>query len=293
MKKLLKIALRILKFIFATVICILLTYSVLFSIAGTVAIISAYNFVMKPIKEVKALRSVNPQESAFMRLYREELVRDGQPDTFLHRFVPLDSISKNLRTSVIASEDDGFYTHPGIDLEAMIQAAAYNRSQGEVKRGGSTITQQVAKNLFLSKERSFERKIREVAYSILMERYLGKDRILELYLNYAQWGKNIFGCEAASMEYFKKSSANLTRNESAKLAAILAMPSKISPHNTKSVFLNKRIAVIANNLYMHKIIGDSAYFNLTGKLPAPKEDSSGSSGTGKKEQTISENRKTF
>ena len=130
---------------------------------------------------------------------------------------------------MIASEDDGFYTHPGIDLEAMIQAAAYNRSQGEVKRGGSTITQQVAKNLFLSKERSFERKIREVAYSILMERYLGKDRILELYLNYAQWGKNIFGCEAASMEYFKKSSANLTRNESAKLAAILAMPSKISP----------------------------------------------------------------
>ena len=289
-KKSSNLVLRILKIFFTVVITLFVTYSVLFSLAGTVAIIIGYQFVTKPIKEVKALKTTNPTETAFMKLYKNELVNEGSSDTLKHIFVPLDSISKNLITSVIASEDDGFYTHPGIDLEAMMQAAAYNRTQGEVKRGASTITQQMAKNLFLSKERSFKRKVKELVYALLMERYLGKDRILELYLNYAQWGKNIFGCEAASQEYFKKSSYNLSRTESARLAAVLAMPTKLSPHHTKSVFMSKRIAVIANNLYLHKIINDSTYFSLTGKLPTAKNDSIT---VEKKREEIPEQRKMF
>ena len=112
-----------------------------------------------------------------------------------------------------------------------------------------------------------------------MERYLGKERILELYLNYAQWGKNIFGCEAACQYYYKKSCRNLTRNESARLAAVLAMPAKLSPHNSKSAFMSKRLAVIANNLYLHKIIDDSAYFGMTGTIPQAREGNSGENKT--------------
>jgi monofunctional biosynthetic peptidoglycan transglycosylase len=107
-----------------------------------------------------------------------------------------------------------------------------------------------------------------------MEHYLGKDRILELYLNYAQWGKNIFGCEAAARQYYKKSSFCLTRSESARLAAVLAMPTRVSPTNYQSSFIAKRIAVIANNLYLHHTIDDSGFLSLTGILPPKKETDS-------------------
>jgi len=272
-KRILKIVLTTLKILLITVISLLLAYSVIFSIAGTVVLYKAYRLVSAPIHEVSALKKDNPSETAFMSVYRSELRAGNQPDTLYHKWIPLDSINANLKSAVIASEDDGFYTHPGFDIEAILSAMEYNRNRGSLKRGASTITQQLAKNLFLTGEKSFERKFKELAYTLLLEHYLGKDRILELYLNYAQWGKDIFGCEAASQRYFKKSSHNLTRSEAARLAAVLAMPSKISPLNTKSVFIAKRLNVIANNLYLHGSIDDSGYYNLTGTAP-PKSDSS-------------------
>lgn len=269
-KRILKIALKSLKILFITIASILITYAIVFSITGTILIYKAYKFVSKPISEVVALKDHNPTESAYMSAYRQDLRAANQPDTLYSKFIPLDSISVNLKTVVIAAEDDGFYTHPGFDLEALLSAAEYNRTHGAIKRGASTITQQLAKNLFLSGEKSFERKFKELAYTLLMEHYLGKNRILELYLNYAQWGKNIFGCEAASRFYFKKSSHNLTRMEATRLAAVLAMPTRVSPLNTRSSFISKRIAAIANNLYLHGKIDDSGFINLTGFAP-PKD----------------------
>ena len=228
---------------------------------------------MQPIRKVQYFKSYNPKETAFMEKYRLELRDLNQPDSLQHIFVPFDSISPFLKSAVLAAEDDGFYTHPGIDVDAILQASEYNRSHGEFKRGGSTITQQLAKNLFLSKEKSFQRKAMELAFALLMEHYLGKQRIFELYLNYAQWGKNIFGCEAASQFYFKKSSKDLNRMEAALLAAVLAMPSKLTPFH-KTMFMNKRISTIATNLYYHKTIDAEAYFGMTGTIPPSKDSTS-------------------
>jgi monofunctional glycosyltransferase len=269
-----KILFLILKIIWKTFKGIVLTYAVLFSVVGTVAIVIAFNYCMTPLREVTRLKKHNPKETAYMTQYRKELVASHLPDTLQHIFIPFDSISPYLKSAVLAAEDDGFYTHPGFDIEAILSAYEYNKIRGKVKRGASTITQQLAKNLFLDDSRNFERKVKELAYTVLMERYLGKERILELYLNYAQWGKNIFGCEAAAKQYYKKNSLSLTRTESARMAAVLAMPTRISPTNSQSSFIAKRIAVIANNLYLHGSIDDSVFLNLTGILPPRKETDS-------------------
>lgn len=273
-KRINKILFLILKIIWKTFKAIVLAYAVLFSVAGTVAIVIAFNYCMTPLREVNRLKKHNPKETAYMTQYRKELAASHLPDTLQHRFIPFDSISPYLKSAVLAAEDDGFYTHPGFDIDAIISAYEYNKIRGKVKRGASTITQQLAKNLFLDDSRNFERKAKELAYTILMERYLGKERILELYLNYAQWGKNIFGCEAAAKQYYKKSSLSLTRTESARMAAVLAMPTRVCPTNSQSSFIVKRIAVIANNLYIHGVINDSGFLNLTGFLPPKKETDS-------------------
>ncbi|MDR2579076.1 MAG: transglycosylase domain-containing protein, partial [Chitinispirillales bacterium] len=172
---------------------------------------------------------------------------------------------------VLAVEDDGFYTHPGISLDAIVEAINHNRAAGSIKRGASTITQQLAKNMFLTPERSFERKVKEIGYALLMEKYLGKDRILELYLNYAQWGNNIFGAEAAANVYYRKSAVNLTLVESARMAATLAMPMRITPHHTRSGYMANRVTVIANNMFGRRRIDAAGYFALTGVHPAGVE----------------------
>jgi monofunctional biosynthetic peptidoglycan transglycosylase len=213
-----------------------------------------------------------------MKIYSNVLKKQGKSGELGQTFIPFDSISKNLKNTVLAAEDDGFYTHPGFDIEAILNAYEYNRAHHRIIRGGSTITQQLAKNLFLSSERNFSRKFKELAYTMLLEKYLGKNRILELYLNYAQWGDTIFGCEAASRYYFHKSSSRLTLNEASRLAAALVAPEKINPLNSNSRFMQRRLEVIANNLYEKRLVSDSTYTATYGTHP-PKDtvadDSSG------------------
>ncbi|MCU0608411.1 MAG: monofunctional biosynthetic peptidoglycan transglycosylase [Chitinispirillaceae bacterium] len=262
---------RIKSLVWGVLKTLFIVYAVVFSIAGTVALYAAYCIVIKPFNEVKALRTTNPEASAFMARCKEKL---APGDTLRHRFVPIDSISLRLQDAVLAAEDDGFYTHPGFDIQAMLGAMEYNRSHNKVSRGASTITQQLAKNMFLTNQKNFERKARELVYTLLLEKYLGKRRILELYLNYAQWGTQIFGCEAAAQAYYRKSCRTLSLGESARLAAVLAMPGRISPNMANSVFIGRRIAVIANNLHLRHQIDDSGFTALTG-LPPPGKDSAG------------------
>ena len=259
-----KLLLKILHYLWFAVKGLFLLYAVVFSIAGTIVLYLAFQFVMAPLRQVKTLKTVNPKETVYMARYRATL---GPKDTLFQKFVPIDSISMYLQNAVLAAEDDGFYTHPGFNIDAMLSAIEYNKSHNGIKRGASTITQQLAKNLFLSNEKSFERKARELMYTLLLEKFLGKKRILELYLNYAQWGKTAFGCEAASQLYYKKSCKNLSRIEAARLAAVLAMPNKVSPLSTSSGFISQRIAVIASNLFLHHWIDDSGYTALTGNPP--------------------------
>ena len=240
----------------------LLVYTVLFSVAGTAVLITLCVYLGRPVLEVRKLRTVNPVSTAFMDSYGK-----NNADSLHQVFIPIDSISPFLKQTVIASEDDGFFLHPGFDVAAILSATEYNQSKNKIKRGASTITQQLAKNLFLNSSRNFKRKYKELAYTILMETFLGKDRILELYLNYAQWGKGIFGCEAAARTFYKKSSADLTFVESVRLAAVLSMPAKLSVWRYDTPYMIKRIAVIANNLYMHKRIDDTTYISLCGRPP--------------------------
>ena len=273
------IAVTILLVIWTIIRTVFVFYAVLFTITATVLLYIGYQkgyhyyntYWLTPINDVKRLQAENPAESAYMTQYRKELRSKREADSLIWKFVPLDSISTALVASVLAAEDDGFYNHPGVSLDAIVEAIEYNRIANSNKHGASTITQQLAKNMFLTPEKSFERKIKELGYTILLEKYLGKDRILELYLNYAQWGKNVFGCEAAANVYYKKNSLSLTQTEAARMAACLAMPTRITPLYTKSGFMAKRIAVIANNMYLRRKIDDAGYTALTGEPPPGKE----------------------
>jgi monofunctional glycosyltransferase len=247
-----------------------LTYAVVFSVAGTCGIIYCYVVLTQPIRDVKVLIDHNPDETLYMKDCRAALRAQRKPDRMQQRFVPLDSIAKTLQSSVIAAEDDGFYTHPGIDIESILKAAEYNRDRNKIVRGASTITQQLAKNIFLDQDKNFMRKAKELGYTLLLEKYLSKERILELYLNYAQWGDDIFGCEAASQQYYRKSCSHLSMSEASRLAATLAMPNRVSPLNANSVFIQKRVEVIANNLYRRHMIDDSGYRSVSGLTP-PKD----------------------
>ena len=286
--KILKVSLIVLKILAYSVMGLLLTYAVCFSIAATLLLFKGYQLIKKPLQEVSSYQTTNPQRTKFMEQCLKDLSKEEPPvDTLLHTFIPIDSIAPNLIQAVLAAEDDGFYLHPGFDIASILAATEYNRVAGSNRHGGSTITQQMAKNLFLSSERSFDRKYTELLYAVLMEKFLGKERILELYMNYAQWGKNIFGCEAASQYYFKKSAKKLTLSESARLAAVLAKPSSLTPHHIRSVFMGKRLAVIAQNLYMHHSIDDSGYFALTGTLPPEKQEKEpGSASSAKRSDSL-------
>jgi monofunctional glycosyltransferase len=271
---------------------ILLGYAVVFSLVGTVALVWGAAVVYRPIREVRRLEHDNPVESAFMADVRQELRAQQESDSLIHEFVPLDSISQRLVHAVLAAEDDGFYTHPGFDVAAILAAAEYNRAHNRVKHGGSTITQQVAKNLFLSSERTFNRKALELGYALLLETYLSKDRILELYLNYAQWGERIFGCEAAAREYFGTSCTKLTQYQAARLAATLAKPTKLNPRSSSSVLMGKRLKMIAGNLYYRHRIGASGFERLSGHPPPDAAENSDTSGQKAADTTVSPNADT-
>ncbi len=217
-------------------VVVLFIYSVLFSIVGTVFIIKAHSYIFGAIDDVHAMRELEPAMSNFMK----DLVDSNPKVQIKHTFVPLDSISKKLQHAVIAVEDPSFYFHPGVDIRNIVTAVDANVSSGKLLYGGSTITQQLAKNLFLTGERTWERKVRELGYAILMEYDLGKKRILELYLNYAQWGKDIFGCEAASEAYYGVHCSELDSAQAVNLAAMLVGPCKYKPESEDSTMVRRR-----------------------------------------------------
>ncbi|MBN1982295.1 MAG: monofunctional biosynthetic peptidoglycan transglycosylase [Chitinivibrionales bacterium] len=250
--------------LFIVVRNVFIFYAILFSVTATVVIIVVAKKATEPFVEIKKVRYQNPVSTIYMDACRKKLREQKDTSTILQTFVPLDSISPWLVKAVIAAEDDGFFVHPGFDIAAILQAVEYNKSKNHLAHGASTITQQMAKNLFSGGKRNFLRKYMELVYTVLMEAILGKERILELYLNYAQWGKNIFGCEAASQFYFKQSCKKLTLFQAAKLAAVLAKPETLSPLNGKSIFISKRLAVIAANLYRKHLINDETYVRLGG-----------------------------
>ncbi len=189
----------------------------------------------------------NPHKTAMMK-YRERKAKEaGKPFELHYEPVKLNRIAPALRKAVIIAEDDGFYQHFGIDIDAVKKAYAYNQRKGKVRRGGSTISQQVAKNLWLSPERSLWRKAVEAVLTVRMEITLSKDRIMELYLNSIEWGDGVFGAAAASKYYFKKTPDALSASQAALLAGSIPSPLRTNPKRITGG-LAKRQAIILSRL---------------------------------------------
>lgn len=167
-----------------------------------------------------------PAETSFMSLRLDEISRD-KPDAELHyRWVPYEKISIHLKRAVVAAEDDTFVDHEGFDWEGIQKAIEKNQKKGRMVAGGSTISQQLAKNLFLSPSRSYFRKAEEAIITVMIEALWDKRRILEVYLNVVEWGNGIFGCEAAAQRYYRLPAAQLGPAQAARLAVMLPNPRK-------------------------------------------------------------------
>lgn len=169
-------------------------------------------------------RAVAPHQTAFMSMRMAEFEQEGRDVALDYRWVPYDQISDNLKKALIASEDAKFAAHGGFDWSGIQNAIKRNQQSGEVKAGGSTISQQLAKNLFLNDSRSYIRKAEEAAITAMMEAVTDKDRIFELYLNAIEWHYGVFGAEAAAQYFYKKTAADLSRQQAAKLAARVPAP---------------------------------------------------------------------
>ncbi len=169
-------------------------------------------------------RAVAPHQSAFMSMRMSQFSNEGRDAPLDYRWVGYDQISTNLKKALIASEDANFVAHSGFDWGGIRNAIKRNEKSGEVKAGGSTISQQLAKNLFLNDSRSYIRKAEEAAITAMMEAVTDKDRIFELYLNVIEWDYGVFGAEAAAQKFYKKPAANLTKQQAAKLAARVPAP---------------------------------------------------------------------
>ena len=185
----------------------------------------------------------NPSSSAFM-VDRLEIIQEEKPDAELkYQWVDYSRISNNLKRAVIASEDAKFVDHEGFDWEGIEKAYEKNLKKGKIVAGGSTISQQLAKNLFLSTKRTPWRKGEEALITVMLENVLSKRRILEIYLNVIEWGNGVFGAEAASRHYYKTSAAKLSSAQAAKLAAMIPNPRYYDAHKSTS-YLNRRTATI-------------------------------------------------
>jgi monofunctional biosynthetic peptidoglycan transglycosylase len=188
-------------------------------------------------------RDHNPDMTAFMAS-RLDRLREKDPKAVLrHQWVPYERISANLKRAIVAAEDGKFVDHEGFDWEAIQKAREKNEKRGKVVAGGSTISQQLAKNLFLSGERSPWRKGQEAVITVMLESLLDKRRILEIYLNVIEWGDGVFGAEAAARHYYSASAASLGAGPSARLAAMVPSPRFYDRHRN-TAWLEKKTDII-------------------------------------------------
>jgi monofunctional glycosyltransferase len=201
-----------------------------------VAVVAWLAFEVITFPNVAALADAPPKTTAFMELRKKQLRREGKSDELQWKWVAYGRISPYLRRGVLVAEDNSFYEHEGVDTKGVKEAFERNWKRGKITHGGSTITQQLAKNLYLSPSRNPLRKVREYFIARSLEKHLTKKRILEIYLNVVEMGERVYGAEAAARYYFKKSASSLTTREAALLAGCLPNPRVMNPGNP-----NKRL----------------------------------------------------
>jgi monofunctional glycosyltransferase len=192
-----------------------------------IVLFAGYEWLTFP--DVSALATKPPATTAFMERRKAELRAAGKSDAIDYRWVPYDRISPYLRRAVLVAEDDTFFEHGGVDMNAVEEAIRKDWARGKLTHGGSTITQQLAKNLYLSPSRNPLRKVEEYFIARSLESHLTKKRILELYLNVVEMGERVYGAEAASQAYFHSSASALSPSQAALLAGCLPNPRLMSP----------------------------------------------------------------
>jgi len=230
---------------------------------GALGVWLLYEIVTFP--SVSKLRTENPTTSSMIEHRLSEARSEGREQRKFQIWTPIEQISPNLHRAVLAGEDSRFFEHDGFDWDAIEKAWDEAVKLGEkeakeegdydpndwippmpnFKRGASTVTQQLAKNLYLSEDRNFLRKGREAMYTYFLERQLSKKRILEIYLNIIEWGDGVYGAEAASRYYFKKSASNLSREEAAYLSAMIPSPLNIfNPAKNKKRVVRRQRSIL-------------------------------------------------
>lgn len=232
--------------------------------AGTVAGLFAIASVSLP--RVDALARTTPRETSMMRARRAEARRKGRPFHVDQRWIPYSMISPSLRRAVLIAEDDAFFAHGGLDWNEMRKAARTNVERRRVVRGGSTVTQQLAKNLYLGEERTLLRKIKEMILAVRIERALTKRRIFELYLNLIEWGDGIYGVEAAAQRHFGVSAADLDARQSALLAAVIINPRRFSPVEP-APRIQRRMRMILSRMRRRGYLSEQEYRVALGEAP--------------------------
>ncbi|HWX11393.1 MAG TPA: monofunctional biosynthetic peptidoglycan transglycosylase [Trinickia sp.] len=190
---------------------------------------------------------VNPQSTAFMRADAWRLAQDRPDLSIQHEWVPYERISRNLKRAIIASEDANFVNNNGYETDAILQAWERNKARGKIVAGGSTISQQLARNLFLSREKSYLRKGQELIITWMLETLMDKQRIFEIYLNSVEWGNGVYGAQAAARYYYRGSANQLSAWQAARLAVMLPRPKYFDEHRW-SAYLAQRAAVIARRM---------------------------------------------
>jgi len=195
--------------------------------------------------ELRKIRKVNPRVTALMKQRQEEAEKRKKKFYLSQQWVPLSLINDNLKRAVIVAEDGTFYQHEGIDWYEVKESIRKDIQKGRFARGASTITQQLVKNLFLSTSKDPIRKLKEVIIAMMLEDELPKSRILELYLNIIELGDGLFGVEAASQKYFGKHASELTREDAARLAAVIPSPLRHVPTGDTRYVRNRTNVILA------------------------------------------------
>jgi monofunctional biosynthetic peptidoglycan transglycosylase len=215
---------------------------------------------------IDALKDIRPTPTAFMQYRQEEWADKNRDMHITHKWVSMKKISPNIIKAVLIGEDDGFWKHDGFDIKGMENAIERSIKKGTLA-GGSTISQQLSKNLYLSPSKNPVRKIKEAIITWRIEKSLSKRRILEIYLNVAEWGDGIFGIEAAARHYYHKSAKNLTALEASRLAAVLPNPIKYDPKGNQK-YVKNRSRIILKIMKRRGVI-QSIYKEV---MTVPKEE---------------------
>lgn len=227
-------------------------------VAGISLILGLYLFILISMPDVEALKDSNPETTALIEERKDGAKGAGKKFVVRQRWVTFNQIPDLLKKAVRISEDAGFYLHDGIDLEELEESIKKNWEEGRFARGGSTITQQLAKNLYLSTDKSIWRKIREYFIASKLEDALSKNRIFHLYLNLIEFGPGIFGVESASRYYFGTPVSLMSSDEMIRLTAIIPRPLSARP-DKDTKWLLWRCRWISGKLYLYKYIEKSEH----------------------------------